>query len=50
MEKALNNPESQKILIEKVQQIGNLVQRAVGGASAYEAGEGTRRLLDDPNR
>lgn len=50
MEKALNNPEFQKILIKKVQQTGNLVQRAVGGASAYEAGEGTRRLLDDPNR
>jgi hypothetical protein len=42
IEKALNNPEMLQILINRVNQAANLVQRAGTGAGAYEAGEVTR--------
>ena len=42
MEKALNNPEVQQLLINRINQAANLVQRGAGGAGAYEAGEITR--------
>jgi hypothetical protein len=50
MQKALSDPIIQEALIRKIQQTGNLLQRSVAGASGYGAGEGTRRLFDDPNR
>ena len=42
MEKALNNPEVQQLLINRINQAANLVQRGAGSAGAYEAGEITR--------
>jgi hypothetical protein len=42
MEKALNNSGAHKILVKKIQQAGNLLQRGAGSAGAYEAGEVAR--------
>jgi hypothetical protein len=42
MQRALNNPEMLKVLIERVNQAANLVQRSAAGAGAYETGEVVR--------
>ena len=47
MEKALNNSGAHKILVKKIQQAGNLMQRGAGSAGAYEAGEVIRPHLEE---
>lgn len=42
IQKALIDPQVQQLLVSRINQAANLVQRAAGGAGAYEGGEITR--------
>jgi hypothetical protein len=42
MKRALNDPEVQQLLVNRINQVANLVQRGAGAAGSYEGGEITR--------